>query len=390
MKKLMILVTFIFSFNALSAGMPSEWYFGSDNKENTETKSNYDLDESMDSLHQAQTYALEKAEGEKSSWYLDHMKTILGLTLKGKLGIKSWGGKKGIELIWKKRSASKNLEEVDSEKNTFDLSEFKSSENAMQGIEPFINSLVESGKVKNADNLRAQLSQKVQTFFEVAKGAEAAAVQAYRPHKIRLDLSISADGSVNGLFVKVGGDVRIRLEWSRKTFYQKSNKDLGSVAQKTQSLLNGLASEIAKSIEEEPAAKSLKLKEFKVGIGVSVSGNVGVAKASASVVPQVYFKKVTLVEKVEEIHVTEIPFLTDDKSNEVKMISSNRVRKGFKKSLRFAEYFQKKFSKKKYKESTWAVHTIKPSFTFDLSGDVGVVTLKGIAVFELAYLNNNF
>lgn len=389
MKKIIILVSFILSFNAFSAGMPSEWYFGSNNKENTETKSNYDLDESMDSLHQAQTYALEKAEGQKNGWYLDHMKTILGLTLKGKLGIKSWGGKKGIELIWKKRYANKNLEEVDTEKNTFDLSEFKSSENAMQGIEPFINSLVESGKVKNADNLRAQLSKKVETFYEVAKGAEASAVQAYRPHKIRLDLSISADGSVNGLFVKVGGDIRIRLEWSRKTFYQK-NVELGPVAEKTQSLLNGLASEIAKSIEEEPAAKSLKLKEFKVGIGVSVSGNVGVAKASASVVPQIYFKKVALTDKIEEINVTEIPFLTDDKSDEVKLISSNRVRKGFKKSLRFAEYFQKKFSKKEYRESTWAVHTIKPSFTFDLSGDVGVVTLKGFAVFELAYLNNNF
>ncbi len=389
MKKYITLIALIMSFNALSAGLPSEWYFGEETKSNKEEKLNYDLDKSLHSLHNAQTHALEKAEGEKQGWYLDHMKTILGLTLKGKLGIKSWGGKKGIELIWKKRSANKELVEIEENVETFDISETKSVNDALAGLDPFINSLVESGKVKDAGNLRNQLSDKVQKFYEVAKGAESSAPQAYRPYKIRLDLSVAADGSVNGLFVKVGGDVRIRLEWTRKNFYQKNN-ELSSIAQKAQTVLNGLASEIGKSIEEEPAAKALTLKEFKVGVGVTVSGNVGVAKASASIVPQVYFKKVSLLEKSMEVQVEEIPFITDDKSNELKLVSSTRVRKGFKKSLKFAEYFQKKFSKKEYKEGSWAVHTIKPSFSFDLSGDVGVVTLAGTAIFELAYVNNNF
>jgi hypothetical protein len=390
MRKYIALIALFMSFNALSAGLPSEWYFGADTK-NNEEKSSYDIDESMHSLHQAQTYALEKADGEKQGWYLDHMKTILGLTLKGKLGILSWGGSKGIELIWKKRSGNKELVETEENVETLDFSDAKSLNDALAGLEPFINSLIESGKVKDAANLRTQLTDKVQKFYEVAKGAEASAPQAYRPYKIRLDLSVSADGKVSGLFVSVGGDVRVRLEWTRKTFYQKNN-DLGPIAQKAQTVLNGLASEIGKSLEEEPASKALIFKEFKVGVGVSVSGNVGVAKASVSVVPQVYFKKVALTEKerVEEVNVESIPFLTDDKSNEVNLVSSSRVRNGFKKSLRFAEYFQKKFNKKEYKEGSWAVHTIKPSFTFDLSGDVGVVSLKGLATFELAYENGNF
>ncbi|MCO4795055.1 MAG: hypothetical protein KC493_15165 [Bacteriovoracaceae bacterium] len=392
MKTYLISILVLLSTSLNAEGLPSQWYFGEETKSNNEKSSDpYDIDKSLESLHDAQTHALKKVDSEKSGWYLAGMKTILGLTLKGKLGIKSWGGKKAIELNWKKRDSKKGLEETENNVDTFNFSEYKSSEDALTEIEPFISSLVESGKVNDEKSLRNNLRSKINEFYQVAKGAESAAPQAYRPHKIRLDLTVGADGSVNGLFVKVGGDIRLRFEWSRKNFYQKESETLKSkITKQTEKLLNGLASEIGKAIEEEPAAKTLKLKEFKVGVGVSVSGSVGVAKVSASIVPQVYFKKVTLLEKAEEVSVEEIPFLTDDKSNELKFVSSTRIRKGFKKSIRFAEYFQKKFNKKKYRKSKWAVHTIKPSYTFDLSGDVGVVSLKGLATFELAYVNNKF
>lgn len=391
MKKYILIYALLTSSLSFSAGLPGEWYFGENQKSN-ENSEEYNLDQSLENLHDSGTHAVTKAEVEGGDWYLDQMKTILGLTVKGKLGVKSWGGKKAIELVWKKRSSKKLLEENESNIPTVDFSKSTMERDALHELEPFINSLVESGKVDDEKNLRANLASKVTDFFQMAQGVESSDQYGWSPHKIRLDLSISADGSVSGLFVKVGGDIRIRFEWTKQTSKTKKNGTAeGSVTAQIKTLVNGLAQEIEKSIEEEPTAKMLNLKEFKVGVGVSVGGKVGVAKASASIVTHVYFKKTKKISDKKQDEVTGIAFLSDDKSNEgLKTVSNERVRKGFKKAIRFAHYFQKKLDKKKYEKSSWAVHTIKPSFTFDLSGDVGVVTLKGLATFELAYINNKF
>jgi hypothetical protein len=259
--------------------------------------------------------------------------------------------------------------------------------------------LVAKGKVHNENLLKRNLMKKAFLFQQITRGIEASEVGSWSPFRIRLDLTVAADATVSGMFARAGGEVRVRFEWKRSLKETDEKKTLGKIAEGSRKLLNNLAGQIAKAVKEEPASKKLLLENFNVSIGVSLSGDVGIAEASGEIVTQVYFKST----KEEDFHTirsngivetnTNIPFLKTNQTKSLQqltLINSDNLRKGLKKAVRFAEYFPKKLSKEKYKKSDWAVYSIAPSFTFALNGDVGLTTIEGTSGLELEYENTNF
>ncbi|MDD4976776.1 MAG: hypothetical protein PHY93_20645 [Bacteriovorax sp.] len=234
------------------------------------------------------------------------------------------------------------------------------------------------GKVRDEKLLKRNLIKKALLFQQMIKGIEASEVSSWIPYKIRLELTVAADATVSMALASAGGEIRMRFEWRRSFNESKEKNTLGKVAEGSRQLMNNLAEEIANAIEEEPASKKVMIENFNVSIGISLSGNVGIAEASAEILTKVSFKPSD--EKEEG---------TKDLS-QVTFINSEKVRKGFKKAIRFAEYFQQKLAKSKYKKSDWAVETISPSFSFGPGGDVGLATLEGTSELELEYHNAKF
>ncbi|MGZ3808929.1 MAG: hypothetical protein ACXVCE_12655, partial [Bacteriovorax sp.] len=334
-------------------------------------------------------------------WRLDAIKTTLGLTLEGKMGVKSWAGEKAIELTWKKRT-NKNAEEDEDDfrAGTVNFQGIRGAHDLQKSMDQLASGLAAKGKVRDALLLKRNLMKKALLFQEMIKGAEASEVSPWMPYKIRLDLSVSADGTVSPV-MNAGGNIRMRFVWSKSGTEGKEKSVLGKVAESSRTLLNNLAEQMAVAIKEEPASKKLTIENFNVSIGVSLSGNVGVAEASGEIVTQVFFRPFEESESGEKVLRSNaliktnsaIPFLRNNHNNfleQVTFIDGTKIRKGFKKAVRFAEYFQKKLEKEKYKKSDWAVSEISPSFTFGLSGDVGLATLEGTAGLEIEFHNAHF
>ena len=387
-KNLMIFLFLIFATNSFSKPLSEEWFFSSEEKKSE--NSTYDLDLGLESIFASKANSLDHINNESQWWKLDQVKTILGLTLKGELGLKAWGGRSAIELIWKKRTTGQKDEPLQkSNIETIDFSGLSKLADFKGAIIPYINYLVKNEQITNSEKLKTELLKKIEIFYQVAQGLDSSDGKGWRPSKLRLDLSISAEGSVDGIITKAGGDIRLRFEFTKKTSKMNSNENGNSIiAHNSKKFIELMSREIALAEKAEINSGHLKLKEYRVGVGVGIEGNVGIAKSSASFFPQVFFKKVDLANK----EISDAEQLVDVISNDSKQdkINSKRIRKGIRKSIRFAEFFQKKLANEKYQDFSWAVHTIKPRFDFDLSGDVGLVTLKGLGILELIYENMYF
>jgi len=227
-----------------------------------------------------------------------------------------------------------------------------------------------------------------------------------------------------GPLVKVGGDIRLRLEWirlmnstgnkSRLSKIDLSNEEK-EIASSTKELFNNLAVEVTKSYEnlkdeEKYDQYGFAVESIEVGLGVSVEGKIGIASLKGGVIASVFFGKHEGGYDLKDTNKSTggaINLIVDNGSanygyaksakisydkgikDSVFRMNRDRVRKGMKKALRFGLKFAKKFNKKKYRKRRWGVKKIKTQYKFSLGGTIGPVKLNAVPHMTIYFKNKS-
>ncbi|MBK26516.1 MAG: hypothetical protein CME70_21125 [Halobacteriovorax sp.] len=395
--KLFTIIIMFLSINA-SASLSPEWYDLEGNNKNLGNE--VELQNTIDAITTSQVEALESEDANKAfGWKFSGLKTVLALGLSGKIGLKSWGGTKSIELNWAKKSGAKELAEDGVRLIQIDGPMTKEEWDTT--LEEISNNFESEGIVEGAEGFKNHLQKETATFRELIKGASEVNHPKFEASKLRLDLNFGFSNSVTGFFIKAGGDLRIRFEYKPVASKGLSNKELPSKVQKQmRELLEKMGPLLVDAMEEEYSENKgsfhdkYKLKEFRLGVATSVEGDLGFTKGSQGVAAYVYFKPISHKATSEEVD-GDINFVVDTedkiwpfKKKKIVKLSKRKIKKGIKKAIRFGHYFGEKI--KTNEKSEWGVQVLKTLYAFSLKGKSGVVTIKGAPSLEIAYTNTEF
>jgi hypothetical protein len=378
-------------------------------------------------LEEQKDFSSDKKEG---GWKFKGFETSLGMGLSGKIGIIGFGGSKTVALGWKRKSTKKSNELSDDSNAEFgvQINEDSTKQDLYAQIDPVVENLVKTKRVTNGEEARKNLKKAADEFYEYAKGMYTYGDYVWYTSKLRLDLVVGASGKVSPFFVKVGAEVRVRLEWGR--IMEKANSDKGlrewrarraarraerrakrtAFAKDTAGLMTALAQDFTKSLEGKKSAQyGFALKEIKVCLAMSAEGKILVAKVKGKVGPCVYFKRHRtkmadkanlVVDKDATINAgasnsdrlfdyankTGITYKKGLKSSVFK-INRKRFRKGIHKAHKFGMKFAKKVTKRRYKRSKWGIQYIKAAYKLSISGSVGPAKLAVEPEMEMKFVN---
>jgi hypothetical protein len=397
MRNLVLIFTLILSFNAY-ATLSSDWY----DLEGTQKSlgDEAELQETIDAITNAGAAALEYEEGSDKffGYKLSGIKTVLALGLSGKIGLKSWGGSKAVELNWARKT---NKSETASKDNIVSLKGDLSDQDWNKVLTEVSENFESEGLIEGSDAFTKHLEKETATFRELIKGANDVNHKKFKASKLRLDLNFGFSNSVTGFFIKAGGDLRIRFEWTPIARKSSPDKKLPSKLQKQmKELLEKMGPILVDAMDEEYSSNKsnfhdkYKLKEFKLAVSTSIEGDLGFTKGSQGIAAHVYFRPIAHKQEAENVDGS-ISFSVDTedkiwpfKKKKIVKLSKRKIKKGIKKAIRFGHYFGNKINNKK--ESKWAVKVLKTSYAFSLKGKSGVVTIKGSPSVEIAYTNTEF
>ncbi len=398
MKELVLIMTLFISLSA-HASLPSHWY----DLEGTQKSlgDEVELQETIDAITSAQTEVLENEEASNklNAFKFSGIKTVLALGLSGKIGLKSWGGAKAVELNWARKTNSKiDLQENN---NLVTLKGDLTDNDWHQVLTKVSKNFEAEGLIEGSEGFTKHLEKETAVFRELIKGANEVNHKKFKTSKLRLDLNFGFSHSVTGFFIKAGGDLRLRFEWAPVAGASKGNKGLPSKVQKQmKELLEKMGPLLVDAMDEEYSTNKsnfhdkYKLKEFKLAVSTSIEGDLGFTKGSQGIAAHVYFKPVSHKENAEKLD-GDINFVAESedkiwpfKKKKVVKLSKRKIKKGIKKAIRFGHYFGEKIKDKR--GSSWGVKVLKTSYTFSLKGKTGVVTIKGAPTVEIAYVNTEF
>lgn len=397
--KSIILIFALMSLNA-QATLSSDWY---DLEGNNKSLGNeLELQETIDAITNSQIEALDQENSDNKifGFKFAGLKTVLALGLSGKIGLKSWGGSKAIELNWARKSNAKSELSEDGAR-VVSLKGDMSAEDWNTVLEEVSKNFESEGLIEGAEGFKTHLEKETSTFREIVKGVNEVNHPKFSASKLRLDLTFGFSNSVSGFFIKAGGDLRVRFEWAPVPNKGLANKKVSSKVQKQmKELVEKMGPLLVDAMEEEYSENKsdfhdkYKLKDFRLGVSVSAEGDLGFTKGSQGIGVHVYFKPISHKENKESLD-GDIEFTVDTedkiwpfKKKKIVKLSKRKIKKGIKKAIRFGHYFGRKIKDKK--DSKWGVQVLKTAYAFSLKGKSGVVTIKGSPSVEISYANTEF
>lgn len=380
----------------------------SDNLESIESFLDIYTGTHHDILEEQASYSTDKGDG----WKVKRVRTWLGLGASGKIGVVGFGGGKTVKVDWEPKKTAKSNEIVEEDTADVVLNEYTEKSDLDAQIEPIIKNLVKSGKVKNEAELRKNLKAKAVEFHEYTKGMYSVGDSVWYAKKLRLDLTISASGKIKTFVVKVGGDVRVRLEWVRlaSKSKDKARADKKSIiARSTSKLITKLSQDLTAATSSVSGKYGFDLSEVKLCLGMTAEGKVVVASVKGGINPCVYFgrQRITKSDKASYAIGNDdtFPMAKENSEGLFEYASKNKIayekgskesifkvdrkkfRRGIQKAYKFGMKFAKKVTKKRYAKKKWGIKAVKPSYSLSVSGSVGVAKLSGKAELELVFKN---
>jgi len=376
-------------------------------------------------------------------WRAEYFMTDLSLTASGLIGALTFKGTSTVRAFWRKQGPKPSLmnqddepivaqEETTNSEPVVLVTEQSSPEEMVKQLEPAIHAAVATGKINDTPVLRKNLLQTAKEFQVIATSIPTTTDELpWWVSRFRLDFMVDAAGRVEPVGM-VGGEVRFRFEWHRiKKVTPDSNKSLMILSEREQKLRKSLKEFITATVIdindafENHHKFGFKAHQVRMGVGVSVKGNIGVVKGSAGVVGQIYFtrhiekpKVYPLPEKTMNLAMSEespiliiernpsqehLKYATQNKlmlenntsdENEngleeaVYRLERKKFRKGLQKAAKIGAYFAKRASLAKVK--SWKIYELRTGFDASISGGLDLVTIVGSATAQISMFNENF
>lgn len=368
-------------------------------------------------------------------WHLEAFTTELSVMSSGLIGVLTGKGTATAQAYWRKRERISGntkplIEEEANSLPTLNMDNVDDSKTLQTEIEPMVKSALATGKIKDETVFRRNMESAATEFFNMVNGIQDNPGSQWWVSGMRIEFSVSASGQLTPAVpvVSVGGDVRVRFDWRRlarkntNRLLKTSNSSLSflgfagsrnKLQGKLQDLVNSLSDDLSMTFNEKFKTKGFKPYGFRLAIGFSASGNVGIAKSSAAAVASIAFSAdasdpakavvklasdtnpVLLIEKnPSEKHLqfaanNLIPYsLEANKTRAVYSLDRNNFRKGLRKAVKMANFFVTAGNNAGSKK--WKLYQMKTGFEFSLTGTVGLVKYSGSSSAEMAFYNMNF
>jgi len=457
-------IVFFFSATASGAKLPTSWYELPEHRANApfavasvyakqenEAELKKELRNQLGAIFSAQTSALEKhsaafgegalSEGKKTSelfvpadekgapWRLTGFVGNLGVAVNGKVGLLGWKGSSGLSVFWIPKkvqglhqfSAAKVSEELSS-----DAALVLTAQTSPAALDAEINSIIKgamaSHKVKNEAELKKNFREAVLDFVDIASKVDNANTNGeWFTSRLRADLDLDASGNVG--FSSVGVGLKVRIEWFRTAGKKQApiRKSAGRWLdlRGMEDFLLAMCEDLDAAVEDgnTPGA-DFQPRFLKVGLGMGASGNVGLAKASASASMLIYFsrskdrpkRRITAfssARKERPLYMVEsrptpeqlrlgrsVGKLVSTSSDESGMIKDaiyqldrEIFRKYLKRAISIGRFFAESADESKTKR--WKPKYIATSFDISVGGGIGVATVSGSVGTSITFENQS-
>ena len=389
---------------AQMAKVPTEWIESSSSSESS--RKSFGLNQGRDEITSLQegyqnlighkSGMLEKLSGdEEKKWYLQSIKTELGIEAKGGLGIMGAGGEAALELIWiRKKNGAKSFvsfnNEIDDQgTEAIQISSEMSPEALKAEIEPIVDLALKTSKIKKRAFLFKNLFNRALEFQKtIAELENAPSMGPWYAYKYQMELGVSVEGHITP-FLEVGNALRLRMEWWK---LKKKEVPL-MLTQPTQNLspnakfVSAIAQDLS-FIDQNYFQNGFQLNCMKVGVGTSVKGNLVIAKAQANAKGSIFF----LRHEEDVLNQKLFPLPFDGYSLQSKDQSTIEVRRHqFRQAIRkssnilsfFARHAPEDEGDKKYE-----LNVIEAEFELFTNGGIGLVTVEGNAGLTLFATRN--
>jgi hypothetical protein len=446
--------------------VPKTWY-GSDsttaptspNDNLEDPKALQSLEETIDSIFTANAEALQEADAESAAtlsplainlstppegkpkdwvpWRAEYFMTDLSITASGLVGALTLKGTSTVRAYWRKQGpvVQKTMEleaiandETPNQQPVIMIAEDSSAIEMVKQLEPAVQAAVATGKIKDSPVLRKNLLETAQEFQAIASSIPNTKESLpWWVSRFRLDFSVDAAGRVEPVGM-VGGEARFRFEWHRIRRTVKTETPVANLSDRQlrirkslRDFINATALDLDTAFADQTMF-GFKAHQVRMGIGVSVKGNIGVVKGAAGVVGQIYFTREVTRPKVRppavktaSLSVEEPLYIIDRNPNQETLDFAVRnnsflelnaakdengfeealykldrkvFRKGILKAAKIGKFFAKRASKVKAKN--WKVYELRTGFDASISAGLDLVTLAGTATAQISLFNQNF
>ena len=387
---------FTFSSSAFSKlGYLSDYWFNETLEKSVQEDDLYSIKNFLKDY--ALTYENIEESHQKSlkshNWSFSGFQTSLALGLKGRIGIHSWGGTKTLEIDWIKRNESglkkrnENYHKDNIKRGNIFFVDDKTTDEVIESRIHFILSNIKnSGRVKSLSNLKVKLKNIILSFQNFGESISFYKFKGWIPSKMRLDLGIKSNGKiVFGPLVKLGADIRLRLEWKKMRSPLPSREKPFNKA--FSSFFRELDTILTTSLPLIKVSPNYSLTHIEIGLGVGVKGKIALAEIGGYSTPSVFFKKSPTSNFLSQTNKSlqgSIPILMKTKNEKgyskdstmILNLDKKRVKRGIKKAFKFSIKFMDKLNKKIHPKSKWRINKIKSQFQFSQIGPLGPVKVS--------------
>jgi hypothetical protein len=391
--KLMIGLLFLsHTVFAKVASVPSGWIGSSSSMTSFKTNSflqTNELEESYKGLIDYKQSMLESLpENKKKRWYLQSIKTELGISASGEIGVMGTGGEAALEFIWIKKKKNSNQlvssfnEEISNEgqQEAIQITSEMSEEALKKEIEPIVDLALKAGRIKRRGFLFKNLFNRALDFQKTIRELEGSpAMGSWYAYKYQLELGVSAEGHVTP-FLEIGQSLRLRMEWWK---IAKENTPLMlSLPQEQLSENTKFVAAVAQDLSfigQDYFDNGFVLNCIKIGVGTTVKGNLVIAKSKALAKGSIFFLRNEKNVVNQNLFPSSLAkYDLQDNKMETHEISRGQFRKAIHKGADIINFFARNapYSNENKK---FELNVIEAEFEFFTGGGIGLVTVEGSA-----------
>ncbi|MEO5971556.1 MAG: hypothetical protein ABIQ95_16650 [Bdellovibrionia bacterium] len=376
-------------------------------------------------------------------WHFSGFATDMGITFQGLLGLLTVRSNPAVQVYWYKqgpapaiglaeRDQALNLDQTEPTMGV-SLNDETTVEEIDRQLEPVMQIATASGKVKNIPAFRTNMQRTVGELRSMVQSIESRHDSRWWFSKSRFDCIIDASGNILPA-VGVGGELRFRFEWIRmkrlkaagnRVAAKKNRLKPSGLREGLQNFVASMEDILESAVDEEPLGDGFRLQNYRVGIGLTANGAVGVARGNALLLGHVYFanrvkppvirpsgpekrslltqeeiKPILLIEgnpspshlEFAKKNGVEFEALENEKDHSIKRavyrIGADKLKKGIQKAIKIGRFFVKQANKPS--KSGWKIGLLRCDYDTSVSGNLGLVGLGGAVAIELNFFNERF
>lgn len=347
--------------------------------------------------HSGRTNPPPGAPPDWAPWHLEAVATDLSVSASGLIGLKTLKGTPAVQVYWKKKKTQTVVQSgnsMDTESAaSLTLTGFESGQELEAQVEPVVQFLTKKKGVKNPDQLRRGLLERVNSFQSLAMAAQTVTGKDWWISGMRVDCVVDLTGKVFG-WGSLGGEIRVRLDWKR---LMKKNAQSATVSRSkgtsAETLLTALISNLDALPGSDLSQAGFAAQGFRFGFGVSEKGDFAIGKATVSLLGHINLSRVpkkNLLLQTNLLPPQPVRIL-DEPGKDAGLVEPEKFQAGLKKALNIGHSFAAIAKKRSEKaDAKWNIYEMKVGFDSTLSWKVGLVETGRLATAEINYLNLNF